>query len=364
MNGRSLLMLLLAVGLGLGAMYATRQFLSRPGPPVEATQEILVAARDVKEEEVLKPDMVKAMRLPVSAIPVGAFAAFKEIEDRWVRTALLEGDPVVEKRLGPKGTPPGLVANIPKGMRAFAVEVNEQSGVSGFILPHHRVDVVRFDSNERGPGAKAETILQNVEVLATGQVFTRAEEKTVQSRTVTLALTPDQVDTLVAAKAKGPLSLSLRGVNDHEVVQRPPPKPVPDDETKTQLARLQKELADQRASYTKLEEAHGKLAEAHGKLEQAHAKKLAEPPPPPPPPKPAMQRWVHIYRPLHVRRDDDRKRGEYPERVAVNEAARLIAARDKQSQAQVVPGPSPAGPAVTRIDHELPTEAEETRPDD
>ena len=54
---------------------------------------------------------------------------------------MLEGDVLVEKKLGPKGTPPGLVANIPTGMRALAIDVTEQSGVSGFILPGHHVDV-------------------------------------------------------------------------------------------------------------------------------------------------------------------------------------------------------------------------------
>ena len=62
---------------------------------------------------------------------------------------MLEGDVLVEKKLGPKGTPPGLVANIPKGMRALAIDVTEQSGVSGFILPGHHVDVVRYESSEK-----------------------------------------------------------------------------------------------------------------------------------------------------------------------------------------------------------------------
>ena len=33
----------------------------------------------------------------------------------------------------------------PQGMRAFAIEVNEQTGVSGFVLPDHRVDVVQVE---------------------------------------------------------------------------------------------------------------------------------------------------------------------------------------------------------------------------
>src|SRR5271157_727108 len=176
MNGRSLTMLVLAVFLGLGAMLATRRLMSKPAAAEEESQEILVAARDFKEEEILKPDMIKTVRTSKSAVPVGAYSSFKDVEERWVKTAMLEGDPIVDKKLGPKGSPPGLVANIPQGMRAYAVEVNEQSGVSGFILPGHRVDVIRFEPGEKAQ-QHAETILQNIQVLAAGQIFTRPEEK-------------------------------------------------------------------------------------------------------------------------------------------------------------------------------------------
>ena len=235
-------MLVLAVFLGLGAMLVTRRLMSKPAAAEEESQEILVAARDFKEEEILKPDMVKTVRTSKSAVPVGAFSSFKDVEERWVKTTMLEGDPIVDKKLGPKGSPPGLVANIPKGMRAYAVEVNEQSGVSGFILPGHRVDVVRFEANEKSPLQRGETILQNILVLAAGQVFTRPEEKSLLNRTVTLAVFPEQVDILVAARAKGPLSLSLRGVNDHDIVDRPKPKPEDSEEEKARRAKMEKEL--------------------------------------------------------------------------------------------------------------------------
>jgi pilus assembly protein CpaB len=295
MNGRSLMMLVLAVVLGLGAMMITQRMMNKPAPSGEETQDIIVAARDFKEEEILKADMVKAVRMVKSGIPVGSFSSFKDIEDRWVKTALLEGDPIVEKKLGPKGAPPGLVANIPKGMRAFAVDVNEQSGVSGFILPGHRVDVVRYESNDKNLQQRGETILQNILVLAAGQLFTRPDEKSVQSRTVTLAVTPEQVDTLVAAKVKGPLSLSLRGVNDHDIVERPKPKPVDDEAEKARRAKLEKEREEEKGQRIKLEK-------ELGELKAALAKKLAEPPPPPPapppPPKPPARRYVAIYRGL------------------------------------------------------------------
>ena len=146
--------------------------------------------------------MVVVIRMVRSAVPANAFSSFEDVQDRWIKNVMLEGDILVEKKLGPKGTPPGLVANIPKGMRAFAIDVTEQSGVSGFILPGHHVDVIRHDTNDKNE-QRADTILQNVLVLAAGQVFTRQDERAVQSRTVTLALKPDEVDVLVAARARG-----------------------------------------------------------------------------------------------------------------------------------------------------------------
>ncbi len=305
-------MLVLAVFLGLGAMLVTRRLMSKPAVSEGDTQEILVAARDFKEEEILKPDMVKTVRTSKSAVPIGAYSSFKDVEERWVKTTMFEGDPIVDKKLGPKGSPPGLVANIPVGMRAYAVEVNEQTGVSGFILPGHRVDVLRFDTNDKSLVQRGETILQNILVLAAGQVFTRPEEKSLLNRTVTLAVFPEQVDTLVAARAKGPLSLSLRGVNDHDiVVARPKPKPEVNEEEKAQRAKLEKEL---------------------GELKLALAKKMAEPPPAPPPPPPTpkppepkapQMRFVYIYR-------MDRK----AEQVAVNQTARSILEQETRTIAR------------------------------
>jgi pilus assembly protein CpaB len=308
MNGKSMMMLGLAIAFGLGAMVLTRQMLGQEAVKVqEEAQDVLVAARDIKEEELLKPETVKVIRMAKSAVPVGAFSAPKDVEDRWVKTSLLEGDVVIEKKLGIKGTPPGLVANIPKGMRAFAIDVTEQSGVSGFILPGHRVDVIRFEA-ERGEH-RGESILQDILVLAAGQVFTRAEERSLTNRTVTLALTPEQVDILVAARAKGALSLALRGVNDHDVVARPKPQPQqPSEEEKRR--KLEEE------NRRKLEEEKRKLEEENRrKLEEENRRKLeqelaeikaalaaakAVPPPAPPRPRP---RYVAIYRGREGRTD-------------------------------------------------------------
>ena len=245
MNSRSLIVLGIAVAIGLGAMRLSQQLLASGKKGDDDSQEVVVAVRDFKEEEVLKPDMVKVIRMVRSAIPPNAFSAVKDVEERWVKTTMLEGDVLVEKKLGPKGTPPGLVANIPPGMRALAIDVTEQSGVSGFILPGHHVDVVRFENSEKGE-VRGETILQDVLVLAAGQLFSRPDERAVQSRTVTLALSPGDVTILVAARARGALSLSLRGVNDHALVkaEKPEPKSDPESEKRLKLAEDARQKAE------------------------------------------------------------------------------------------------------------------------
>jgi pilus assembly protein CpaB len=255
MNGRPLVILALAVSIGVGAMILSRQMLSGgKAKHEEETLEVLVAARDYKDEEALKPEMVKVARIAKSAVPAGSFSSFKDLEDRWIKATMLEGDVLVEKKLGPKGTPPGLVANIPKGMRAFAIDVTEQSGVSGFILPGHHVDVVQHHNSEKHE-SHVDTILQNVLVLAAGQVFTRPDERALQSRTVTLALKPEDVHILVSARAAGTLSLALRGVNDHNLLARVPPKETTNPETE-KLLKLEHEklLKLEEEKRTKIEE--------------------------------------------------------------------------------------------------------------
>jgi pilus assembly protein CpaB len=281
MNGKALILLILAVTCGLGAMYGTNRMLSKQQTKTTLEmQDVLVAARDLKVEEVVKTDMVKLTQMARVNVPPGTFTSIKDVEDRWVQIKLLEGEALLDRKLAPKGSPAGMVARIPNGMRAFAVEVNEHTGVSGFILPDHRVDVIQNDMGSNGK-SEAETILQDVLVLASGQVFTRPEDRSLQSRTVTLAVTPEQVDILVGAAAKGALSLALRGLNDH-------------------IARPKKQAPAEPP-----------------KLEPIAVAKVIEPPPPPPAPPvtpapaPPQASHVMIYRGTHLN-DPQRIRIDHP----------------------------------------------------
>ena len=227
MRGRSTVLLALAVVSGLGAMFGT-QYLSKGKK--EDTVPVLVAGRDLNLEEVIKSDVVRLESRPKSSVPAGALGDIRSADERWVMVKMFEGEPIVENKLAPKGTPSGLVARIPKGMRAVAIEVNETTGVSGFVMPGHHVDVIQNKPEDaKNKKAAADTLLEDVLVLAAGQTLTRPEDKTIIVRSVTLAVSPEDADMLVAAKMKGPLSLSLRGLAEgkSKKVQKPPKTTIP-----------------------------------------------------------------------------------------------------------------------------------------
>ena len=246
MNSRSLITLAVAVVIGLGAMKLSQQMLSsNKNKAGDDTQEVLVAARDFKEEEILKADMVKVIRMVRSAVPPNAFSTFKDVEDRWVRTDDARRRRARREEAGPQGNSSGIGREHPRGNEGAGDRRDRAIGRLGVHPPRppRRPGSLRELREKRHTG---ETILQDVLVLAAGQIFSRPEERAVQSRTVTLALAPGDVDILVAARARGALSLSLRGVNDHSLVESPKAEPMvdPEAENRLKLADLARQKAE------------------------------------------------------------------------------------------------------------------------
>jgi pilus assembly protein CpaB len=105
-------------------------------------------------------------------------------------------------------------------MRASSLEVNNVSGVSGFVLPGDRVDVLTtVDGRGANEDAITRTVLQNVEVLAAGQKTEQKDNKPITVQSVTLLVNPDGAETLALALHEGKIHLVLRNPDDQELVQ-------------------------------------------------------------------------------------------------------------------------------------------------
>lgn len=182
-------------------------------------ENIVVAAADIPIGTKLNATQLKTAKWPRESIPPGSLTDPKSAEGRVCIRPLQSNEPITEQKLIPKEGTPGagiMTYMVPEGHRAVTVGVNEVAGVAGFLAPHNRVDVVLttpIPGSTTGESI-SKIVLQNVPILATGQITEQKEGKPVVVPTVTLDLTPEDAEKLVHASSKGPLQLLLRNIVD------------------------------------------------------------------------------------------------------------------------------------------------------
>jgi pilus assembly protein CpaB len=157
---------------------------------------------------------LKAVTWPGPIAP-SWIARREDIVGRGVVSSVNKGEPFPENRLAAKGAGAGLAATIPSGMRAVAVKVDEVVGVSGFVLPGMRVDVLSSGTPPGSNGVVTRTILQNIEVLSAGKNTDRdVQDKPASVQVVNLLVAPEQAEALSLAGAHTRIQLVLRNVLD------------------------------------------------------------------------------------------------------------------------------------------------------
>ena len=209
--------LVLAVVLGLVAMKIARDVLAKRSGPGETRvnlSQVVVTKHNVPAGAMLHADDLATAKVGGDFAAEAVFRDPAEIEGRVVTTGLVKGQPVMETLLAPKGTGSGLQAVVPKGMRAITLEINEFSGVAGFLVPGCRVDVVST-INADGGEVVSRTVVQNVEVTALGR-RTQPGEDAEPTKSVTLLVKPREAEAIELAAATGRPRLVLRSSGDRE----------------------------------------------------------------------------------------------------------------------------------------------------
>lgn len=220
-NPRAFLMIVISVGIGLGAVVLASRWISQQA--TVASSKVVVAAIDIDLGTPLTPQMLKVAEWPRGSVPAGATEDIKTLDTRVVKTSLLRGEPVLESKLAPIGATGGLSAVIGEGHRAMTVRVNDVVGVAGFALPGNYVDIV---VNTEDESVKADNVnksiskivLEHILVLAVAQEQSRDETKPKVVNAVTLEVTPEQAEKLDLARSVGSLSLVLRNQVDTSLV--------------------------------------------------------------------------------------------------------------------------------------------------
>jgi pilus assembly protein CpaB len=223
------LVLLMGIGLAGFAAYMAQQYIGQTqaelaearaaAQGVVETVEVYTARRPLRYGEPLTRDDVVAIDWPAYGAPPSAFTDIDDLfpenapGPRHIVRAMEPGEPLLPAKITRPGQDAGITSQLSPGMRAFTIQVNVTTGVSGFLRPADRVDIYWTGRSQNGEVTKL--IETGIRLIAVDQSADQdRENRAVIARNVTVEATPQQVAALAQAQTTGRLSLALVGVSD------------------------------------------------------------------------------------------------------------------------------------------------------
>lgn len=224
------LIVMLGVGLAGAAVYVAQSYISATNaelavaraqaqPPAEMVS-VLVALRPLRYGEPLTMDDVGVAPWPAYALPDGVFTDPDALfiagaGPRVILRAMEQNEPILPIKVSAPGADAGITSVLSRGMRAFTIAVNVNTGVGGFLQPGDVVDVF-WTGRTRDSGELTRLIQSQLKLIAVDQSAdqdSRANRATI-ARNVTVEVSPEQVAALAQAQGTGQLSLALVGLDD------------------------------------------------------------------------------------------------------------------------------------------------------
>lgn len=196
-------------------------------PEVKITYiNVYIAAKTLPAKYMITDKDLKLIKVTKEYLNPQAVLNKDSIVGQRLKDRIIEGEQILKDRLVDQNNST-LNFNIPKGKRAVSVNINEQIGVSDLMRPGDYVDViVSLDKEEVDLSTEkhihprtSKLIIQNVELLALGQLQSVADEVLKDlPKTATLAVTPQEAEKLVYASDFGAIRIALRGTEDYGTV--------------------------------------------------------------------------------------------------------------------------------------------------
>lgn len=224
-NYKSFLVLGMAIIVALGTSVLTYNWVQKRTKEKKTayleTESVAVALVDLPWGTVITRDMIKVHPFLKESLPEGYFSNPASLLGRVLVFPVKANEPIFESRLAPLDVKTGGVAAvIGSKKRAVAVKVDKVIGVSGFIHPGNRVDVLVTITTGKTSAPVTKTVLQNILVLAVGPEMEKKDEgeKPANVEVITLEVAPEEAEKLALAATEGRVQLALRNFNDTEDV--------------------------------------------------------------------------------------------------------------------------------------------------
>lgn len=237
MSARNLILLFVALLVAGSTAYFARGLMTRPAPqvvvqapapPPPSSSAVLVAAGDLPAGTLLLEEHLKWQPWPENSMgPNYIKQTEAKVEDyigAVVRRGITTGQPIMPSLIVKPGDRGFLAAVLKAGMRAVSVGVTDTAGISHLIMPGDRVDLlltqtlVPIDTGEEVTDQDrkaAETVLENIRILAVDTVLDDVKNQPIDGKTVTIEVTPKQAEMITIAVELGRIAFSLRGLENN-----------------------------------------------------------------------------------------------------------------------------------------------------
>lgn len=155
-----------------------------------------------------------------------------------VRGGIIAGEPVAKGRVIAPGDRGFMAAVLRPDMRAVSIKVKPETSVAGFIKPGDQVDLVLLhavipqNADKPRQHKLAETILNDIRVIAVDQQPDDQNGAASVSKTITLEVTKKQAEVVLVSSQLGTLSVVLRSLARPEALPDQIAK-APDRRTRT-----------------------------------------------------------------------------------------------------------------------------------
>ncbi len=204
----------LGVALGCGVVASagiSKVVVDKRAAPTEEMVEIYVASKAMEAGFKMAETVLKKEAWPKSKLPPGAITSLKDLEGKFAKQPLFEGEPLIDKKL--MNSNESAAVAIPEGYRIFDIPVDANMG---YIKPGDRVDIFGYFDKKAGKLADSASmqVMQNVAVQMVDGIATRNPDEPMKSGTKTMQLLihDSQYEALNLAShlAEGKLKLALR----------------------------------------------------------------------------------------------------------------------------------------------------------
>jgi pilus assembly protein CpaB len=187
---------------------------------------ILVAARDISGGTVLDQDMLRVEAIPSRLVTPSIVRSdlLASVQDAKLLLPMKKGDLLNFNMLQGTQMSEALSQDLAKGVRALSLRVNVESSINRMVRPNDHIDVLVTYRDPTTRTVTTQTLLENIVVLATGEIYGGTQlgfvdEDARKYVTVTVELTPQEVELAVQAQSMGAIYMSLRHPDDPEVME-------------------------------------------------------------------------------------------------------------------------------------------------